>query len=69
LQKLANSPVIAIAEGYATAATVAKYGNVPAIAAFDAGNLPTIWRTSLASNVAPSARGVKLLLDRLTEST
>jgi putative DNA primase/helicase len=37
LQKLANSPVIAIAEGYATAATVAKYGNVPAIAAFDAG--------------------------------
>jgi putative DNA primase/helicase len=26
LQKLANSPVIAIAEGYATAATVAKYG-------------------------------------------
>ena len=39
LQKLANSPVIAIAEGYATAATVAKYGHVPAIAAFDAGNL------------------------------
>jgi putative DNA primase/helicase len=39
LQKLANSPVIAIAEGYATAATVAKYGNVPAIAAFDSGNL------------------------------
>ena len=39
LQKLANSPVIAIAEGYATAATVAKYGHVPAIAAFDSGNL------------------------------
>src|ERR1700736_1669758 len=39
LQKLANSPVIAIAEGYATAATVAKYGNVPAVAAFDSGNL------------------------------
>ena len=39
LQKLGNSPVIAIAEGYATAATVAKYGNVPAIAAFDSGNL------------------------------
>jgi putative DNA primase/helicase len=39
LQRLANSPVIAIAEGYATAATVAKYGNVPAIAAFDSGNL------------------------------
>ena len=39
LQKLGNSPVIAIAEGYATAATVAKYGNVPAVAAFDSGNL------------------------------
>src|SRR5260370_4758031 len=39
LQKLANSPVIAITEGYATAATVAKYGNVPAVAAFDSGNL------------------------------
>ena len=39
LQKLGNSPVIAIAEGYATAATVAKYGNAPAVAAFDSGNL------------------------------
>jgi hypothetical protein len=39
LQKLGGSPVIAIAEGYATAATVAKYGNVPAVAAFDSGNL------------------------------
>jgi phage/plasmid primase-like uncharacterized protein len=39
LQKLGNSPVIAIAEGYATAVTVAKYGNVPAVAAFDSGNL------------------------------
>jgi len=39
LQKLGNSPVIAIAEGYATAATVAKYSNVPAVAAFDSGNL------------------------------
>jgi putative DNA primase/helicase len=39
LQKLGNSPVIAITEGYATAATVAKYGNVPAVAAFDSGNL------------------------------
>jgi putative DNA primase/helicase len=38
LQKLANVPVIAIAEGYATAATVAKCGNVPAVAAFDSGN-------------------------------
>src|SRR6266436_9039033 len=34
LQKLGKSPVIAMAEGYATAATVAKYGNVPAVAAF-----------------------------------
>src|SRR6201987_631155 len=42
LQKLANSPVIAIAEGYATAATVAKYGKVPAVAAFDSGNLLAI---------------------------
>jgi Catalase len=39
LQKLAISPLIAIAEGYATAAAVAKYGHVPAIAAFDSGNL------------------------------
>jgi putative DNA primase/helicase len=39
LQKLGNSPVIAIGEGYATAVTVAKYGNVPAVAAFDSGNL------------------------------
>jgi phage/plasmid primase-like uncharacterized protein len=39
LQKLANVPVIAIAEGYATAATVAKYANVPTVAAFDSGNL------------------------------
>jgi hypothetical protein len=39
LQKLGNSPVIVIAEGYATAATVIKYGNVPAVAAFDSGNL------------------------------
>ena len=39
LQKLANVAVIAIAEGYATAATVAKHGNVPTVAAFDSGNL------------------------------
>jgi phage/plasmid primase-like uncharacterized protein len=39
LQKLAKVPVVAIAEGYATGATVAKYGNVPAVAAFDSGNL------------------------------
>jgi putative DNA primase/helicase len=44
LQKLGNSSVIAIAEGYATAATVAKYGNVPAVAAFDSGNLSGVVR-------------------------
>jgi phage/plasmid primase-like uncharacterized protein/antirestriction protein ArdC len=42
LQKLGAAPVIAIAEGYATAATVAKYANVPALAAFDSGNLLTV---------------------------
>ena len=44
LEKLSKSPVIAIAEGYATAATVAKYGKVPAIAAFDSGNLLAVAR-------------------------
>ena len=39
LQRLASSVVIAVAEGYATAATVAKYGHVSAVAAFDSGNL------------------------------
>jgi putative DNA primase/helicase len=39
LQKIALSPVVAIAEGYATAATIAKHANVTAIAAFDSGNL------------------------------
>jgi putative DNA primase/helicase len=38
-EKLSKSAVIAIAEGYATAVTVAKYGKVPAVAAFDSGNL------------------------------
>jgi putative DNA primase/helicase len=39
LQKIASSPVVVIAEGYATAATIAKNANVAAIAAFDSGNL------------------------------
>ena len=39
LQRLASSAVLVIAEGYATAATVAKYGHVSAVAAFDSGNL------------------------------
>jgi len=33
-----------VAEGYATAATVAKYGKVPAVAAFDSGNLLAVAR-------------------------
>jgi len=37
LEKLSKSSVIAVAEGYATAATVAKYGKVPTVAAFDSG--------------------------------
>jgi len=39
LQKIAVSPVIVIAEGYATAATIAKHAKVATIAAFDSGNL------------------------------
>jgi putative DNA primase/helicase len=39
LQKIAVSPVVVIAEGYATAATIAKHPKVAAIAAFDSGNL------------------------------
>jgi putative DNA primase/helicase len=39
LQQIAQSPDVVIAEGYATAATIAKHGKVPAIAAFDSGNL------------------------------
>jgi putative DNA primase/helicase len=39
LQKIALSPVVVIAEGYATAATIAKQGKVTALAAYDSGNL------------------------------
>jgi putative DNA primase/helicase len=39
LQKIAVSPVVVIAEGYATAATIAEQPNVCAVAAFDSGNL------------------------------
>ena len=39
LQKIAMSPVVVIAEGYATAATLAKHGKVPTLAAYDSGNL------------------------------
>ena len=39
LQKIALSPVVVIAEGYATAATIAKQGKVTALAAYGCGNL------------------------------
>jgi putative DNA primase/helicase len=39
LQKIALSPVVVIAEGYATAATIAEQPNVCVLAAFDSGNL------------------------------
>jgi putative DNA primase/helicase len=39
LQKIAVSPAVVIAEGYATAATIAKQPNICALAAFDSGNL------------------------------
>src|SRR5271166_1370339 len=39
LQKIAVSPVVVIAEGYATAATIAEQPNICALAAFDSGNL------------------------------
>jgi putative DNA primase/helicase len=42
LQKIALSPVVVIAEGYATAATIAKQGKVPALAAYDSGNLLSV---------------------------
>ena len=42
LQKIAMSPVIVIAEGYATAATLAEHGKVPTLAAYDSGNLLSV---------------------------
>ena len=39
LQKIAVSPVVVIAEGYATAATIAEQPNACMLAAFDSGNL------------------------------
>ena len=39
LQKIAMSPVVVIAEGYATAATLAEHGKVPTLAAYDSGHL------------------------------
>jgi putative DNA primase/helicase len=37
-------PLLEFNQGYATATTVAKYGKVPAIAAFDSGNLLAVAR-------------------------
>ena len=42
IQKIAMSPVVVIAEGYATAATLAKHGKVPTLAAYDSGNLLSV---------------------------
>jgi hypothetical protein len=39
LQKIAMSRVVVIAEGYATAATLAEHGKVSTLAAYDSGNL------------------------------
>jgi putative DNA primase/helicase len=39
LQQINLSPAIVIAEGYATAATLAKASNAASVAAFDSGNL------------------------------
>ena len=42
LQKIAMSPVVVIAEGYATATTLAEHGKVPTLAAYDSGNLLSV---------------------------
>lgn len=43
LEKLADTPVIVIAEGYATAATIKEATDLPAVvSAFDAGNLKSV---------------------------
>lgn len=43
IEKLADSPVIVIAEGYATAATIKEATDLPAVvSAFDAGNLKSV---------------------------
>jgi putative DNA primase/helicase len=45
IQKIATSPVVVIAEGYATAATIAKHGKVPALAAYDSWALLSVATT------------------------
>lgn len=54
IQAIAMSPVAVIAEGYATAATVAKHGKVPTLAAYDSGNLLAV-ATSLRQRWADKA--------------
>src|SRR5271165_6993369 len=41
-KKIAMSPVVVIAEGYATAATLAEHGKVSTLAAYDSGNLLSV---------------------------
>jgi putative DNA primase/helicase len=42
IQKIAMSQVVVIAEGYATAVTLAKQGKVPTLATSDSGNLLSV---------------------------
>ena len=42
IQKIAMSPVVVIAEGYATAVTLAQHGKAPTLAAYDSGNLLSV---------------------------
>jgi putative DNA primase/helicase len=42
IQKIAMSPVAVIAEGYATAVTLARHGKAPTLAAYDSGNLLSV---------------------------
>jgi putative DNA primase/helicase len=42
LQKIAMSPVVVIAEGYAIATTLAEHGKVPTLAAYNSGNLLSV---------------------------
>ena len=45
LEKLGQAEILIIAEGYSTAATLAEVLNIPAVAAFDSGNLPRVAKT------------------------
>ena len=42
MKALANSPILMIAEGYATAATLSEAVGFPTVAAFDSGNLVSV---------------------------